>query len=111
MVEERIKEIVASTIDETLAQKYCRNEPALQYEYMGKCLKSYYADGKNYKIREALEEIKNDRYYKVLELFYRDNMTLTAIATILSYDRTTISRKKKRLVMWLYKRVFEEKEG
>lgn len=52
------------------------------------------------RIENALEKIKDDKYFKIIELKYLSEETKTdeQIAEILEKDRTTIIRNKKRLI-------------
>ncbi|MCF0163201.1 MAG: hypothetical protein HUJ88_11580 [Fusobacterium necrophorum] len=53
------------------------------------------------RINNALLKLKNDKYYKIVELKYLgEDRTLSdeELASMLSRDRTTISRNRKRLI-------------
>lgn len=52
------------------------------------------------KIENALDKVRNDKYFKIIELKYLKQTAKTdeEIAEIMGKDRTTISRNRKRLI-------------
>lgn len=58
------------------------------------------------KIDNALESIKNDKFYKIIELYYFENNTLEYIADTLDYTLITIKRNKSRLISILKQILF-----
>ena len=50
------------------------------------------------KINSALEQIKDDKYYKIIEFRYLMGKTIENIAELLDKDITTIYRNKTRLI-------------
>lgn len=59
-------------------------------------------------IDRALKTIKDDPYYKIIELFYFEHKTRAEIAEIFNVDDKTISRNKKRLVKEIKYIVFSD---
>lgn len=59
-------------------------------------------------IDKCMGALKNDPYYKVLEMRYFDGRTLEDIGVYLKCDHTTISRNKSRLVKELSMRLFPD---
>lgn len=59
-------------------------------------------------IEEALLEIKDDPYYKVITMIYFDQMTREQVADHFYTTVTTISRNKARLVNKLKTRLFSD---
>lgn len=59
-------------------------------------------------IDRALSTIKDDHYYKIIELFYFENKTRAEIAEIFNVDDKTISRNKKRLIKEIKYIVFSD---
>lgn len=56
----------------------------------------------------SLELLKNDPYYKILEMRYFDNRTLEDIAAYFNCDSSTVSRNRSRLVKELSLRLFPD---
>lgn len=50
------------------------------------------------RIEKALQTIKDDKYYKIISLFYFDNMKIDDISACLYCDNATVYRNKKRLI-------------
>jgi DNA-directed RNA polymerase specialized sigma subunit len=59
-------------------------------------------------IDKCMAALKNDPYYRVLEMRYFDGRTLEDIGASFGCDHTTISRNKNRLVKELSMRLFPD---
>lgn len=59
-------------------------------------------------IDKCMAALKNDPYYKVLEMRYFEGRTLEDIGVYFGCDHTTISRNKNRLVRELSMRLFPD---
>lgn len=57
-------------------------------------------------INLILQDIKSDKYYKIIELKYFDKLTYEEIAEIMQCDVSTVSRNKNRLVNTIKVRLF-----
>lgn len=60
-------------------------------------------------IDEALETIKNDVYYNIIELWYFEKLTKIEIAFTYNTSVSTIYRNRKRLLIELTKKISPEK--
>ncbi len=59
-------------------------------------------------VDKSMELLKNDPYYKILEMRYFDNRTLEDIAAYFNCDTSTVSRNRSRLVKELSLRLFPD---
>ena len=59
-------------------------------------------------IERGLEEIRNDEYYKIIELRYFENGTIENISEELKYSVATVKRNRNRLVNELCEILFPE---
>lgn len=59
-------------------------------------------------IDKCMDALKNDPYYKILEMRYFEGRTLEDIGIYFSCDHSTISRNKSRLVKELAMRIFPD---
>ncbi len=107
MTEKEIKKIVSDTVDDLLEKKQIVQNGELTYRFMALRLQKHFNCCHNEKIDTAMQTIINDPYFKTIPMFYRDNMTITAIAVTLECDRATVTRNKKRLVLDLYNKCYE----
>lgn len=57
-------------------------------------------------IDRALEAVKDDRYYRIIEYRYFKNLTYTQISDIFCLDRSNVCRNDKRLVKEMSKYIF-----
>ena len=56
----------------------------------------------------ALKNIEDDKYYKIIELKYFEEMTLEYVAGKFNVDITTIKRNKNRLINRLRALIFSD---
>lgn len=106
---EREKELIKITIQETVQElkragllKSVSNQA---YKDAGEMLRRYYENGEqDPEVRAELEALKNDKYIKVLPLYYGRNYTIEEIAEAYGVEVSTISRNKKRLSLYIYER-------
>lgn len=57
-------------------------------------------------IDRALEAVKDDRYYKIIDYRYFKNLTYTQISDIFCLDRSNVCRNDKRLVKEMSRYIF-----
>lgn len=103
MTEKDVKRIVEATIEEFLNRDLLKKEGNLSYQFMSEKLEQFYRTKKPERIADALEEIREDEYYKIIPEYYKFHRTLNWIAVDRGCDKATIARNKKRLVLELYK--------
>lgn len=114
MIYMKVKELIKMTCRETINQLEKRNKirgfKYTSYTRTEQLLYLYpYLDSINeqkIKISNALENIKNDKYFNSLEMKYFKGMKDEAIAEIYDVKRQTISYNNKRLINKLAKILF-----
>lgn len=103
MTEKEIRAIVECTVDDLLNRDMLKEDGNLNYQFMSAKLEEYFRNPRSERIRNALDCIRSDPYYKIIPEYYKFHRTLTWIAVDRKCDRVTIARNKKRLVLELYK--------
>lgn len=88
--------------------KYLRKEGMLKdfdklaCDRMDKRLEIYYRqDIEDNELRIAFKEIESDPYFPIIEMYYRDYLSLGTITDIMRVNRSTITRNKRRLLLKL----------
>lgn len=67
-------------------------------------LKRYYEKGEDDPdIKAALAKLEDDRYFKILPLYFGFGYTIDEIADGMEVEASTVSRNKKRLCLEFYK--------
>lgn len=99
-----IKQIIKQTIAEMKRQELLLDTERVVYTEISDRLHSYYETDmdSDKELRNALNSIRNDKYYDIIPAFYRDGSTVEQIAEIMDVDSRTISRNKKRLCLEIY---------
>ena len=104
MTENQIKKIIESTVLETIER--CKREGIIKasdenvYREASDLLKEYYQSGeKDASVKYALQALRFEPYFKIIELFYKNDETLENIADIMEVDISTIVRNKKKLCL------------
>lgn len=59
-------------------------------------------------LEKALEKIKKDEYYEIIELYYFENKSRMEISEELCVDPATVSRNRKRLIDILKADIFPD---
>ena len=90
MTRDEVKSIVIETIAELKRSGMLKDN---SYEEISKKLK----DGK----KVDLTRIKDDPYFDIIQLYFRDGCTNEKIAELLGVDVSTVTRNKKRLCLML----------
>lgn len=102
MTDADIKRVVNATIDSMLKKNMIRYNDNMILSAAGNILTRYYDDGDDLDIKNTLDKLKNYTYYDVLEMYYRDHLTLEKIAEKYNVDVSTIRRNKKKLCIRFY---------
>lgn len=110
MTDEYIRKVVAETVLQIKRQDMWGDWKTLAYKEMSERLFTFYRSKSvnDPVLKDALGDIMYDQYFIIIPLFYRDNITLEAIAEDIKVDYTTIARNKKRLVLQLHLSCGEE---
>lgn len=101
MNDAEVKSVVAETLDQLLHGKMIKYNDLVVYERMSEKLRAHYKCADPL-IDCALEQLRSHTYYGVLEMYYRDNMTLEEIAEHYYCDVSTIVRNKKYLCIKVF---------
>lgn len=73
------------------------------YDDVSHRLYEFYKNGEvDPKIKAALQDFKDDLYFNILPLYYKNKYTIENIAEIIDVDVSTIVRNKKRLCLSIY---------
>ena len=73
------------------------------YGDISEILKSYYNTGKkDARITYAIQGLRFDPYFRILDLYYSDKRTIEQIAGMMGVDSSTVVRNKKRLALAIY---------
>lgn len=101
-----IKLIVQETIRELKKNGMLRSASDIAYSEATAVLRSYYKDGETDKtVERALNEVKDDPYFKIVPLYFSYGYTIEEIAEAFHADTSTISRNKKRLCLEVYGKI------
>lgn len=101
MTPDQIREIVKMTLDELTTRKLIKDDYQSVLRAVEIRLKTYFT-GTDKGVRYALNMLADDEYIDLIYLHYRDELTLEAIAEVLSVEVRTILRNKKRLIYKIY---------
>ena len=96
-----VKAVVAETLEQLLHGKMIKYNDSVVYELMSERLRAHYKCADPL-ISYALEQLKSHPYYRVLEMYYRDGVTLEQIAESYYCDVSTIVRNKKYLCIKIF---------
>lgn len=102
MTESEVKQIVTDTVNVLLGGNMIKYSDVIIYERMGDRLREHYKKPDPL-ISEGLKKLEDHPYYDVLELYYRNNLTLEVLAEEFDVDISTIVRNKKYLCVKLFK--------
>lgn len=104
MIKEEVQAIVTETWQQLKKNDLLKNTEDIAYAEMSERLFEYYKckTGEDAQVYNALHEIRNDPYCRIIQLYYRDGLTIAKIAEFLFVCDTTVKRCKKRLVLQLH---------
>lgn len=106
MTETEIKTVVKATIAELRHQGLLKDDIQQAYQAVAQRLKMYYEGKSDPKLAEALDKLRNDVYFEVLTMYYRDGLKVEQIADIMIANAGTISRNKRRLCLEIYTELY-----
>lgn len=103
MKDQQIKEIVNETLEQLLKGNMLKYNDLIIYERVSAQLKEYYKSATpDERITIALTQLRSHAYYDVLEMYYKDNMTLEQVAEAMYCDISTVVRNKKYLCLKIF---------
>lgn len=103
--ETEVKRIVQMTIMELKKQELLRDVESVAYKGISERLFRYYLGYCDDDLQSVLDEVKSDRYFNIITMFYFESYTVEKIAEHLDVDVRTVSRNKKRLCLEIYTRL------
>lgn len=122
MIDEKIKEVIDETATVTVQKmqmaKLIKDGTKSAFQKTEEVLRNYptfkrikdkpYTVNLVNKVEEALDEIKEDPYYDIIQMFYFENETRESIALTLDITVRTVARNKRRLVNVLKVKLFSD---
>lgn len=112
-IEALIDKTVKKAIKELKDKGALKSQTEIIYKDISKYLRCYYRDlydtgSGDPKILNALSQLKDDKFFMILECYYGMEYTLEDLAIRLHCDISTITRNKKRLCFEVYELMEEE---
>lgn len=99
-----VLEVVRLTIAELQRAGMLKEVKDNAYSEADKTLRRYYEKGESDPaVKAALATLEDDRYFKIIPLFYGFGYTIDEIADGMEVEASTVSRNKKRLCLEVYK--------
>lgn len=105
MTDDEKKQFIREVVDETLKRIYSKGTIEIEKDFYlrgEKELKAFYRDNKK-DYSNIIERLKNERYYDILPLYFKERRTIEDIAEMIGVDESTIKRNKKKLCIKFYK--------
>ncbi len=106
MNESEIKAVVKATISEMRAKGLLKDDIQQAYQVVAQRIKKYFCGASDPQLAEVLDSMRNDMYYEVLTLYYRDGLKIESVADAIKSDASTVSRHKKRLCLEIYSELY-----
>ena len=105
-IKEYIDIAVRRTINELKKSGLMRDTNNALYDEATEILSNYYETGKNEaSITYAIQSMRFDPYFRIIQLYFEHGYKLEAIAEELGVDISTIVRNKKRLCLEIYQKI------
>lgn len=100
---ELIEATVKATIRELTRAGLIKAPPDTAYKEATAALRRFYEGGEtDARVKTAIETIKEDKYYKIIPLYFSYHYTIEEIAEVFDVEISTVSRNKKRLSIKIY---------
>lgn len=100
-----VSELFDLFIDRMKQKHMLKNMSDSIYHETAQRLFNYYSSDRKERdkqVEKALAEIREDFYFSIIPLFYKNKFTIESIADIMKCDTSTVVRNKKRLCKKLY---------
>lgn len=113
LIDKSVRKAVKESWKEFKDRGALKSQTEIIYKDMSKLIRCYYRDiddsgSGDSKVKNALDQIKDDRFYIIIPAYYRDGYTLEELAVKLHCDISTITRNKKRLCVEIYELMEDE---
>lgn len=100
---EGIRMIVKEVIDELIRDGMLREASSMAYTEISAKIKAYYSRGqKDEEMKKAISAVEEDKYFKIIPLYFYYGYTIEEIAETFEVETSTIVRNKKRLCLEIY---------
>lgn len=109
MNKSEIQAVVRETIQELQSRGVIQKsaiDVQQAYQITGQRLKAYYSGKADTALEEALDMLKNDVYFGIIPMYYKDGLTLDAISKKMFISEPTAKRQKKRLCIEIYSELY-----
>lgn len=108
-IESLIEKTVKKAFKELKENGALKSQGDLIYKDISKLLRQYFKTGEeNVLLKNALDQLQDDYYIKIIPLYYSREKTIEELAAIYCVDVSTITRNKKRLCFEIYELMEEE---
>ena len=110
MLDDEVKRLIEQTVKEAMSQfkraGLLKDSDNVAYSDASSLIASFYAAGeKDQSLAYAISGQRFDPYFKIIPMYFRDKLTVEAIAEELEVDITTVFRNKKRLCLAIYNEI------
>ena len=115
MTDEELKAYIDLTVNGAIRQLaddgLIKKQSDIKYAKVAKRLYEFYQSqetGVDETMLNALTQISDDTYFRIIPMYYRDQITIEALAVDFGVDISTIVRNKKRLCLKVYDQVWSK---
>ena len=113
IIDKSVKRAVKESWKEFKDRGALKSQTQIIYKDMSKYLRCYFKDINDSgtgdpKVKNALDQIADDRFYTIIPDYYGNGYTLEELAARLQCDISTITRNKKRLCVEIYELMEDE---
>lgn len=107
MNDEKINQIIERTVQTTIKELkkngLLKDSDSANYADASEIISSYYRNGKkDAAITYAIQGQRFDPYFRIIDMYFGEHMTVERIAGRLAIDASTVVRNKKRLCLAIY---------
>lgn len=105
---EQLKQVTKQVTKELVKRKLIIQADRWEMEKVRNRLREYYRENKqDAGVKRALEELKNDNYYPVLQMQYGEGKTNEQVAEEINRSVRSLNRNKKRILSLIYLMLYE----
>ena len=117
MTEKKIEALIDKTVKKAFKELKdkgaLKSQTELIYKDISKYLRCYFKDlydsgSGDPKVGNAISQLKDDRFFCIIENYYGQGYTLEELAGMYRCDISTITRNKKRLCFEIYELMEDE---
>lgn len=110
MTDQEIRAYIDLTIKKSIAEfkksGIMKGSDNAVYADASEILLNYYRSGKHEaSITYAIQGLRFDPYFRIIQLYFEEGKTIEQIAEVLGVDVSTVMRNKKRLCLIIYNEI------